>query len=194
MLRMQKTMDQISEKITCFVEEALETNFQDYRLSKKRFDQTMQSLQHQLGETVVSEEKEAIRQQIASTLLFSGLLGLGANLRRFLDPLTGDFLAADSEIYLREALSRKLPDYEMAQEKRQHFYDGLTSEQQELYREITEYVSYMETAGPHLAHYFGYLLGNVLLERVIPGYTPDLAYCLRYSHYLNNYFGSPLAS
>lgn len=149
----------------------------------------MENLQTRLGEAAVNKEKKAIRQQIASTLLFSGWLGLGANLRRFLDPLTGDFLAAEPEIYLREAVSRRLPGYENGQAARERFFAGLTPDQKDLYREITDYVSFLETAGPRLAHYFGYLFGNVLLARVSPGYTPDLEYCLRYHRCLEDYLG-----
>ena len=54
----------------------------------------------------------------------------------------------------------------------------------------TEYICYLETVGPKLAHYYGYLLGNAMLHRVIPGYQPDLALTLGYFTMLKNYFGT----
>ena len=50
-------------------------------------------------------------------------------------------------------------------------------------------ISHLETVGPKLAHYYGYVLGNQLFPHVIPGYVADPQLTLRYRHTLEAYFG-----
>lgn len=170
----------------------IEENFQDFPAVQQGFILAMESLQNSMGESTVHKEKEAICQQIASTVLFSGVLGLQANYHYFLDPVGGNFLNADPEVYLRENIAKHLPEYAAAQQSRSEFYSRLDAAQRELYQPVTEYTSYLETVGPKLAHYFGYLLGNELLQRVVPGYQPDLAFTLQYCMRLEGYFGQQI--
>jgi hypothetical protein len=99
------------------------------------------------------------------------------------------FLEVDSEVYLREDMAHMLPDYICAQETRTQFYAQLSIEQQKIYQGINAHVCYLETAGPKLAHYFGYILGNDLLQRIVPGYRPDYVLTRKYTAMLENYFG-----
>lgn len=167
----------------------LENAFPDFPGVKQKYTQVMDHLQDRLGEASVNKEKEAIRQQITSQLLFSGLLGIQANYHYFTNPIGGNFLNTEPEIYLQEKSSVCLPEYQNAQELRAHFFAALSPAQRELFEDVTEYVCYWETVGPKLAHYYGYLLGNQLLQRVVPGYQPDIAMTLRYCAMLENYFG-----
>ena len=121
---------------------------------------------------------EAIDAQTASDLLFSAALGLKANLDHFRDPIARTFLEVDPEIYLRESVAHSLPQYIEAQKIRDAAeYDD----------DITAYTTYLETVGPKLAHYFGYLLGDELLPRVIPGYQPDPLLTIRYQAWVQEY-------
>ena len=121
---------------------------------------------------------EAIDAQTASDLLFSAALGLKANLDHFRDPIARTFLEVDPEIYLRESVAHSLPQYIEAQKIRDAAeYDD----------DITAYTTYLETVGPKLAHYFGYLLGDELLPRVIPGYQPDPILTIRYQAWVQEY-------
>lgn len=167
----------------------VEENFQDFPGIQQGYIQAMETLQNSIGESAVHKEKEAICQQITSTILFSGVLGLQANYHYFSDPVGGNFLNADPEVYLRENIAKHLPEYAAAQQSRSEFYSWLDAAQKELYQPVMEYVCYLETVGPKLAHYFGYLLGNELLQRVVPGYQPDLAFTLQYCIKLEGYFG-----
>lgn len=168
---------------------AMEDNFQDFPEIRQKYIQAMDNLQNILGEDPVQKEKDAICQQIASSIVFSGVLGIQANYHYFSDPVGGNFLNADPEVYLRENIARHLPEYGAAQQARNDFYSKLDTAQKELYQQVVEYVCYLETVGPKLAHYYGYLLGNELLQRVVPGYQPDLAFTLQYCMQLEKYFG-----
>ena len=167
-------------------------NFQDFAQIQQGYIQTMELLKKNLGQGAVQIEENAICQQIVSGILFSWVLGIQANYRYFSDPVSGNFLIADPEVYLRENISRSLPDYADAQQKRDEFYSQLNQTQKALYEPVREYVCYLETVGPKLAHYYGYVIGNSLLQRVIPGYQPDMAFTLQYCMELEKYFGKRL--
>ena len=191
MLTLQNFLNQIfHEDIYDSLVHMMEDTFQDFPEVQSNYIRAMDALKKDLGEESVKKEKEAIQKRIASTLFFSGWLGFQANLNYFLDPVAGDFLNTEPEIFLKEKTARTLPDYETAQEMQKQFYAGLNDAQRLIYEDVTEYICYMETVGPKLAHYYGYLLGNALLHRVVPGYQPDMAFTLRYAMMLENHFGA----
>ena len=190
MITTQTVLEQLTgEAIVEALVETLSQNFEDFAAAKKQCGQALDRLREEIGDAAQAE-MTAIGQQTASNLLFSGFLGLKANLDHFLDPVARNFLDVDTETYLRENTARWLPAYCQAQETRKRFYAALTPAQKKLYEDITAYVSYLETAGPKLAHYFGYLLGNDLLPRIIPGYHPDPALTTQYQMMLEMYFGT----
>ena len=123
---------------------------------------------------------EAIDAQATSDLLFSAALGLKANLDHFRDPIARTFLEVDPEIYLRESVAHSMPQYIEAQK----VLDAVEYDD-----DITAYTTYLETVGPKLAHYFGYLLGDELLSRIIPGYQPDPILTFRYHNWVCGYTG-----
>ena len=108
--------------------------------------------------------------------------------------MTRNFLDVDSEIYLREETAHRLPEYEGAQKVLDQFYALLSPNQKVLYEDVISYSSYLETTAPKLAHYYGYLLGNELLPRIIPGYHGDMALTVRYRMMLRDYFGKECVS
>lgn len=126
------------------------------------------------------ELADAIDTQTVSDLLFSAALGLKANLDHFQDPVARTFLEIDPEIYLRESVAHSLPQYINAQKM-----CGVV----EVSDDIIAYTTYLETVGPKLAHYFGYLLGDELLPRIVPGYQPDLILTIRYRDWVRTYLG-----
>ena len=188
MVTVQTVMERLTGKtIVDALVEMMKACFEDFAEVQCRYDAAMHKLGE--GEAPVAEEMEAIWQQTASTLLFSGWLGIKANLDHFIDPVAKDLLDVDFEVFLREDMACRLPAYGRAQKVRDRFFASLSAEQWEIYEDVTGYVSYLETVGPKLAHYFGYLLGNELLYRVVPGYRPDLEQTKRYGRMLESYFG-----
>ena len=161
---------------------------EEFSADHQRYIDAMKILSEELGDTV-TDEINAIEQQCASDLLFSGFLGLKANLDHFMDPVARNFLDVDFVVFLREEIAHRLPEYEQAQKKREQFYSRLTSAQREIYEDVSTYTSHLETVGPKLAHYFGYLLGNELLPRVIPGYYVDSVLTIKYNAILEKYMG-----
>lgn len=152
----------------------------------QRYIDAIDTLREELGEAV-TDEINAIEQQCASDLLFSGFLGLKANLDNFTDPVARNFLDVDFEVYLREEVAHRLPEYAQAQKSRERFYSQLTTAQREIYEDVSTYTSHLEMLGPKLAHYFGYLLGNELLPRVVPGYCADSVLTIKYNTLLAKY-------
>lgn len=197
MLTLQTVLEQMTgHGIVEALEAFLAESFDDFALAQGQYIEAMAALKRALGDnaTVLPEEEEdAIRQQTASNLLFSGMLGLKANWAHYSDPVARTFLEVDAELYLQEERAHMLPDYVRAQETRERFYAQLTPTQRALYEDVNDYASYLETAAPKLAHYCGYLLGNALLPRLAPGYHPDQVLTLKYTAMLEAYFNKSLS-
>ena len=185
----QKIMDRLTAQNADALIRLLEELFEDFSKVREQYENAMQLLKVELGDAPVNAEADAIRQQTESNLLFCGLLGIKANLDNFIDPVATRFLEVDTEVYLRETASHSLPAYEAAQKTRNRFYASLTARQREIYDAVAAYSCYLETAGPKLAHYYGYLLGDELLPRVIPGYYSDPVLTTRYKMMLEGCFG-----
>lgn len=196
MVTMQTVLEQLDGKDTVeTLVRVMAEKFSDFGEAQNRYLRAMDTLREELGDAAtpsVAEEMEAIQRQTASNLLFSGLLGLRANLDHFIDPVARNFLEVDPETYLREEIARSLPEYESARQVRDRFYASLSPTQKEVYGDTVTYVSHLETVGPKLAHYYGYMLGNVLLRRVVPGYHADAILTAQYTAMLEEYLGKQL--
>lgn len=170
----------------------MEEHSGDFREDKNRCIEAVDKLWHEMGEGAVPsvfEEIEAIHRQFASNLIFSGFLGFQANLNHYRDPVARTFLDVDFETYLLEGTAKRLPEYENAQNMRRKFYATLSPEQREIYSDIALYADHLQSVGPKLAHYYGYLLGNAILPRVVPGYCPDIRHTTQYRRRLEDYLG-----
>ena len=187
MLSVNKFFEKVGYKeIVEALVEIMAENFTDFATDQVRFGETISWLKKE--SCSVGEVVDAIGQQIGTTVLLSFFLGLKANWDHFVDPIARTFLDVDAEVYLREDMAKQLPDYQNAQRKQEQFYASLTPVQQARYEDITSYICHLETVGPKLAHYYGYLLGNHLFPRIIPGYVADEQLTLQYRIMLENYF------
>jgi len=193
MLSANKFFEEVSYKeMVSSLAEVMASNFEDFAADQARYKETLSWLEQTLPDgTAPSVEKlvNAIDQQIGSTILFSYFLGLKANWDHYIDPIARTFLDVDAETYLREDMSKRLPDYQNALRVQERFYAALTPVQQERYEDITAYICHLETVGPKLAHYCGYILGNWLFLRIVPGYGKDMPFTFQYRNMLENYFG-----
>lgn len=191
MKTMKTTLDQMTKKT--LVEPLLKmlaANMEGFAEDQQRMNEVMCTLADELdADGAANDVKEAIYKQTASCALFSVFLGLKANLDHYRDPIARTFLEVDCETYLRENAARKLPEYECAERIRRRFGETLSPEQQEQYEAVSLYINHIETLVPKLAHYYGYLLGNELLPRVIPGYYPDMKLTLQYTGMMQEYLG-----
>ncbi len=172
--------------------DVMAANFEEFAADQARFNETITLLENELGEggsPSVSDEIDAIYQQIGSSILFSCFLGLKANLDHFIDPICRTFLDVDPDIYLREDVAEQLPDYHNALRVQEKFYAILSPAQKDKYENIIAYISHLKTVGPKLAHYYGYVLGNQFFPHVILGYVEDLPLTLRYRRTLKEFLG-----
>lgn len=196
MFTLQNVLDQLTGKelVDSLIQVMLD-NFEDFEKEHIQYEGVMLVLQEKIAHEnspSARDNLKAIEQQISSDLLFSGMLGVKANLDHFINPIARNFLAVDPETYLREDVAHSLPRYKSAQELCDRFYDSLSPELQDLYEVVITYVTHIETVGPKLAHYYGYLLGNQILPLVVPGYIPDMALTSQYRMMLEKYFGQKL--
>lgn len=192
MISVETFFEKISyREIVASLMDVMAENFEDFAADQTCFHETIILLENELGSEVspsVSDMVDAIYQQIGSCLLFSCFLGLKANLDHFIDPIGRTFLDVDPEVYLREDAAKRFPDYQRAEHVQEEFYAALSAEQKDKYEDISTYVSHLETVGPKLAHYYGYVLGNQLFPHIIPGYIPDSQLTLIYRHMLEEFF------
>lgn len=161
---------------------------EDYERYKTAFIRLKEDFAPELMPSI-EEEMDAIQKQTCSILLFSGFLGIKANLDNFIDPIARNFLDVDFETFLREDIAQALPEYEKSQQVHDRFYAHLSPTQKETYEAVSSFVNYLDTVGPKLAHYYGYLLGNELLPRIILGYRPDIVQTIQYRIRLEKFFG-----
>lgn len=194
MLLERNIFEKISYKeIVTKLVDFMTANSEEFAADRIHFTETISWLETELGQDALpsaAELVDSVEQQIGSTLLFSCCLGVKANLDHFIDPISRTFLDVDPEVYLRENIARQLPDYLRAQHVQEQFYKVLSPNQREKYDEgITTYICHLETVGPKFAHYYGYLLGNQLFPRIIPGYISDTQLLIQYRHMLRAYCG-----
>lgn len=168
----------------------MEKNCEDFPECKKNYIECIETLRAELGtelDPTVDDLTAAIEKQIASDLIYSAYLGFQANLDYFRNPVANNFLNVDMETYLRETTAHHLPAYSSAQRVVDGFYKQLTDEQKEGTIAIDEYVSYLETVGPKLAHYYGFIFANEFLMSIEPAYSPDIPLTYAYHRMLQDY-------
>jgi len=184
MVTTQNVLEQLTgRKIVRKLEAYLEETFESFPAVRSRYITAVTRLRNELGADTspsVDDLVDAIDRQTISNLLFSGALGMKSNLDHFIDPMARTVLDVDFPVFLREETARHLPEYVKAQETIAAFFAFLTPGQSELFEDVTEYISYMETTAPKLAHYYGYLLGNGLLYYLVPGYHADEVLTMHY--------------
>lgn len=193
MITTRKVMEQLTGK--GLVRELVtyaEQTFEDFKEVHNKYLASIELFRSEIGEGIVpsvDDLVDAIDRQTASNLFFSGVLGIQANYEHYINPMARTVLEVDCDIYLRENTARRLPEYVKAQVVMDTFFKNLTPAQKETFSDIITYISYLETIGPKLAHYFGHILGDDILCRVVPGYYPDEVLTMQYSQMLSTYLG-----
>lgn len=177
----------IAKELMVYVEQ----NFEDFSDVRKNYISALVSLHEELDETKESVQTlaDAIEQQVASGVLFSMALGFKSNWDHFIDPMDRTVLDADFDVFLRENTAHRLSEYEQARIVIEAYLKKITLEENACCEAITEYMSYFETVGPKLAHFFGYLLGDTILCKIVPGYQSDAVLTMKYRSLLADYFG-----
>lgn len=173
MIDVKTIMEQLAgQALTSSLIEYLEQHFEDFPVIREKYREAIAQAENG------KELANAIEVQTTSDLLFSASLGLKANLDHFRNPVARTFLEVDPEIYLRESVAHRLPQFIEAQK---------VLDAAERNDDVIAYITYLETIVPKLAHYFGYLLGDELLPRIVPGYQPDPVLTIEYKNWVRTY-------
>ena len=138
----------------------------------------------------VDEYIAAVEAEICAELVYVAWLGFQQNIDCFNNPVNTLFLKLDFEDFHRERRMGTLPQVQHALKTINAFHDVLRSlpeETRNLTEGITSYISYLETVGYKLAHYFGYIFADQFLEHVIPGYSSDFGTTIKYEWELSEY-------
>jgi hypothetical protein len=65
----------------------------------------------------------------------------------------------------------------------------MTEEQKAIYEDLASYFILLEDHGTKLAHFYGYMLANHWLYKMIPGYVEDQFQTHRYAKNISTYLG-----
>ena len=166
-----------------------DTEFND---AEKRYIVAVETLRNNLScDTTpsVDEYLNACEADIVSLTISAGYLGFRVNIENFHHPIGIDFVRLDTIDYLKDHIIGHFKENYEAERIRDAFYKGLPEELKPMYSAISEYYIFMECAGPKLAHYAGYIIGNHLLPWVEPGYRADRSQTDAFEREMMNMFG-----
>ena len=186
MYKTQEVIDQLTGKrIVLELVAFMEQNFEDFPEIHRKYKYALEMMH---DEKSIQGMTEAIEQRVASTLFFSGVLGIKANIDHYINPTARTVLDVGFEASLREEDALQFPVYRKAQAKIEQIFKKMSVHDETL-ADIIDYISYLDTVGPKLAHYFGFILGDEILQRLMPGYQPDRVLTMQYGSMIDAYFG-----
>lgn len=160
---------------------------------EQQYLRAVDALKEAVGNSVsptASEYIAAREQEICAELIYVAWLGFQQNLECFQNPINTMFLKMDYEDFHRERRMHTLPEVQKALKTINAFYEVLRTlpeEKRNLTEGITDYMSYLETTGYKLAHYFGFILADQFLYHVVPGYVSDPVTKMQYRWDLQRY-------
>lgn len=195
MYTVQSVMSQLTDPKVVLqeVSETLRKIDPSYIQEEQQYLSAVDALKEAVGDSVsptASEYIAAREQEICAELIYVAWLGLQQNLECFRDPINTMFLKMDYEDFHRERRMHTLPEVQKALKTINAFYEMLRTlpeEKRNLTDGITDYMSYLETTGYKLAHYFGFILADKFLYHVVPGYVSDSVTTMQYEWDLRKY-------
>ena len=195
MYTVKSTMTQLTdpEVVLQNVSETLRKIDPSFTEEERQYFRAVDALESAVGNSVspsASEYISAVEQEVCAELIYVAWLGFQQNLECFQNPVNTMFLKMDYEDFHRERRMHTLPAVQDAHKTINAFHDAMRSlpaAQQELTQGITSYISYLETTGYKLAHYFGFILADRFLSHVVPGYCSDTVTTMQYAWDLRNF-------
>ena len=180
------------------VSNALRQIAPDFVKEERQYYESIGVLKDTLGASMkpsVDEYIAAIEEEISAELVYVAWLGFQQNIECFNNPINTMFLKMDYEDFHRERRMATLPQVQHALKTINAFQDVLrtcSGFNHELTEGITSYITYLETVGYKLAHYFGFIFADQFLEHVISGYRSDMVTTMQYQRELEDYLGLDL--
>ena len=135
---------------------------------------------------------EALETQFAAKLLYVTWQGFCWNLDCYRNPVNKLRLHTDYEELHGEYHFPALPQVRATEETIHAAIQRFTPAQQELARQMEDYYAYLETVGFKLGHLWGFQRGNAFFPMVIPGFTPDTAFAIKYARMVSVDIGFPI--
>lgn len=135
---------------------------------------------------------EALETQFAAKLLYVTWQGFCWNLDCYRNPVNKLRLHTDYEELHGEYHFPALPQVRATEETIHAAIQRFTPAQQELARQMEDYYAYLETVGFNLGHLWGFQRGNAFFPMVIPGFTPDTAFAIKYARMVSVDIGFPI--
>ena len=175
------------------VSNALRQIAPDFVKEERQYYESIGVLKDTLGASMkpsVDEYIAAIEEEISAELVYVAWLGFQQNMECFNNPINTMFLKMDYEDFHRERRMATLPQVQHALKTINAFHDVLrtcSGFNHELTEGITSYITYLETVGYKLAHYFGFVFADQFLEHVIPGYSSDVVTTIQYAQAVSEY-------
>lgn len=175
------------------VSETLRKIDPNFTQEERQYFNAVDALESRIGNTISPSSSEFIaaeEQKICAELIYTFWLGFQQNLECFQNPINTMFLKIDYEDFHRERRMHTLPEVQKALKTINAFYDVLRTlpeDKRNLADGVIDYMSYLETTGYKLAHYFGFILADRFLEHVVPGYCSDSVTTTLYKWDLQKY-------
>jgi len=166
----------------------------DFPECHETYINAMAKLKELLGDEAkrdIAKYETAIEMKCSALMFYAGMLGLQMNYDHFRNPMnpTPVWREVDFDDFLRMEIIYNMPQYRAASRYMENFPHQIPEEVQSA---IRSYETDLEICGLKLAHFYGYLLGNSLLQHCVSGYVQDFSLTFRYRHLLEQYFGCPL--
>lgn len=184
-----KTLEEIKDlmvgkSVITNLVDLLRTNDEEFAESEKKYLAALETLRTELPSEFTPTPDDylaACESDAISAVAYAGYLGFRVNLENFHHPIGIDFVQLDTIDYLKDHLFGHFPvNYRNAQ-VREAFHKGLPVAFVQLQDDIQDYFTHMECAGPKLAHYAGYIIGNHILPWVEPGYREDVCQTIAFA-------------
>ena len=170
----------------------LRANDEEFAESEKNYLAAVEILRKELpsgSSPTLDDYLAACESDVISAVAYAGYLGFRVNLENFHHPIGINFVRLDTIDYLKGHLFGHFPvNYRNAQ-VREAFSKSLPVAFKQLHDYIQDYFTHMECAGPKLAHYAGYIIGNLILPWVEPGYREDYCQTMAFAAETEKYMG-----
>ena len=163
-----KTLEEIKDlmvgkSVITNLADLLRANDEEYAESEKKYLAAVETLRSELSTEftpTLDEYLAACESDVISGVAYAGYLGFRVNLENFHHPIGIDFVRLDTIDYLKDHLFGHFPVNYRNAHVREAFNKSLPAAFEQLQDDIQDYFTHMECAGPKLAHYAGYIIGN----------------------------------
>ena len=192
-----KTVEQLAKQFTSrtileSMADLFRQNVEEFADDEERMLTAIATLKNQLPADFspsVDTYISAHENDVLSRIVYAGYNGFQINRDNFHAPYGIDFTRWEAFDIAKEHIIGQLPASIEAHAVIDAFCKAIPDDLRECCRRISDYFTHFECAGPKLAHYAGYILGNQLLPLIVPGYRMDLVQTTRYDHEIEMYLG-----